>query len=55
MLYGLAHSRTPSRDAEMGTSFAADDEPTTNLHNLLLNNNMLEGPNPDGFGKVITC
>eukprot|EP00256_Glycine_max_P046817 XP_006600018.2 receptor-like protein EIX2 [Glycine max] len=26
---------------------------TTNLHNLLLNNNILEGPIPDGFGKVM--
>ncbi|KAL2577555.1 hypothetical protein GLYMA_16G170700v4 [Glycine max] len=26
---------------------------TTNLHNLFLYNNMLEGPIPDGFGKVM--
>ncbi|RZB60790.1 receptor-like protein EIX2 [Glycine soja] len=26
---------------------------TTNLHNLVLYNNMLEGPIPDGFGKVM--
>ncbi|KAL2576944.1 hypothetical protein AAZV13_16G102700 [Glycine max] len=26
---------------------------TTNLHNLFLDNNMLEGPIPDGFGKVM--